>query len=195
MDPLLEVLSATGERFSEPFTVADLRRPDEPLVYVNLAFVAMTGYSLDEVLNRNCRFLQGAATDPWVSASIRTCINQRASGYFDVLNHKKDGSVFWNRLVLFPVGYDESSYDYYVGIQHNINDFDDVRERFTAYVDARQVISEIENPFWATFSASRSLHYLRQMGDPDRRAREVRNLEAQVTAGVSRICTAVRKLE
>ena len=84
----------------------DPHQPDGPIVAVNRAFTTMTGYSVEESLGRNCRFLQGADTDPATVEAIRDCVARKAQGEFEILNHRKDGTAFWNALHLGPI-YDE----------------------------------------------------------------------------------------
>jgi diguanylate cyclase (GGDEF)-like protein/PAS domain S-box-containing protein len=82
---------------------ADATRPDHPAVLVNPAFVKMTGYAEDEVIGRNCRFLQGRDTDPSTVAEIRQALERGESIRREILNYKKDGTPFWNQLFIAPV--------------------------------------------------------------------------------------------
>lgn len=84
-------------------TIADATRPDLPLNYVNPAFEAMTGYTFAEIVGRNCRFLQGPDTDRLAVADIRRAIGREESMTTMLLNYRKDGSRFWNRLQLSPI--------------------------------------------------------------------------------------------
>ena len=97
--------------------VADARRPDMPLVYVNPAFTTMTGYTSDEVLGRNCRFLQGPDTDPADRERLRDAIRARRSCHLRIKNYRKDGSPFWNNLTVSPVHDSDGELTHYVGIQ------------------------------------------------------------------------------
>ena len=81
----------------------DATQFDQPIVRVNPAFLAMTGYSENEVIGRNCRFLQGPATDPQAVAQIRSAIRRGEPTRCELLNYRKDGSTFWNQLVMSPV--------------------------------------------------------------------------------------------
>lgn len=93
---------------------------DMELIYVNQAFLDQTGYSREEVIERNCRFLQGEGTDPEAVKEIRNAIANCESLDIEILNYKKDGTPFWNRLRMSPV------YDYgdqpvaFIGIQSDI---------------------------------------------------------------------------
>jgi PAS domain S-box-containing protein len=98
---------AALERTRQPMIVTDPRIPDNPIVFANPAFLALTGYSADEVLGRNCRFLQGPDTDPAAVAQVRGAIAGRKEVKVQLLNYRKDGSTFWNELYLSPV-FDEA---------------------------------------------------------------------------------------
>ncbi len=86
-----------------PMCLSDPNQPDNPLVFVNRAFEDLTGYTEEEMLGRNCRFLQGADTDPAVVAEIRRSIAARVDISVEIYNHRKNGAGFWNALYLSPV--------------------------------------------------------------------------------------------
>jgi phosphoserine phosphatase RsbU/P len=88
---------------AEGITIADARLPDQPLIYANAGFERLTGYSVAEVLGRNCRFLQGSATDLATLDELRTAIGQEREVTVQLLNYRKDGTPFWNRLSITPV--------------------------------------------------------------------------------------------
>ncbi|KQO41200.1 HWE histidine kinase domain-containing protein [Methylobacterium sp. Leaf85] len=98
-DPFAAALRATRM----PMVIADPNQPDMPVVFVNTAFERATGFSREEVLGRNCRFLQGPLTDPADVARIREAIAKGVPIEIDLLNHRKNGDVFWNRLLIAPV--------------------------------------------------------------------------------------------
>lgn len=86
-----------------PMIVTDPHQPDNPIVFVNEAFSRLTGYSHDELLGKNCRFLQGPGTNVDDITKVRNAIARRESIEIDLLNYRKDGSSFWNRLLVSPV--------------------------------------------------------------------------------------------
>ena len=98
---------AALERTRQPMIVTDPRLPDNPIVFANPAFLALTGYSADEVLGRNCRFLQGPDTDLATVATVRDAVAGRRDVKVQILNYRKDGGTFWNELYLSPV-FDEA---------------------------------------------------------------------------------------
>ena len=99
--------------------IADCTQPDMPLVYITRAFEQQTGYTTEDVIGTNCRFLQGPNTDPEDLAAIRQAISQARSLTIDILNYRKDGTPFWNRLRLRPV-FRDGALDTYVGVQNPV---------------------------------------------------------------------------
>jgi len=100
--------------------MTDATQPDMPLVYANEAFYALTGYAPDEVLGRNCRFLQGPDTDTAVVTTIRQAIDARLRHEVTLLNYRKDGTSFWSHLSLSPVVDDRGFCTHYIGILQDI---------------------------------------------------------------------------
>ncbi len=100
--------------------VSDPTLPDCPLIYVNAAFETLTGFSSAEILGRNCRFLQGPLTDPQDVQRLRDAIALREPIELDLLNHKRDGTPFWNRLMVAPVFCDDGSLRYFVASQIDV---------------------------------------------------------------------------
>jgi PAS domain S-box-containing protein len=80
------------------FVLSDPRLPDNPIVYASPGFYKLTGYTQDQVLGRNCRFLQGPATDPRAVDIIRTAIANGSDSTTCLLNYKADGTPFWNQF-------------------------------------------------------------------------------------------------
>jgi len=107
---------------SNGIVLADMRRPDQPIIEVNPAFESMTGYSRHEATGRNCRFLQGPDTEPEVMAEIRAALAEKRVANVTLRNYRKDGSLFWNQLSLSPIFSDEGELTHYVGIQNDITD-------------------------------------------------------------------------
>ena len=108
------------ESTAEGVVISECRDGKMPIIYVNRAFTAMTGYSPDEVLGRNCRFLQGPETDGATTQAIRDAISADLGCTVEILNYRKDGTVFWNRLSIMPVRDDEGQVTHFIGIQNDI---------------------------------------------------------------------------
>ena len=98
-----ELALVAVERTRMPMVITDPRQSDNPIVLANKAFLDLTGYSADEVLGRNCRFLQGEGTSPAVVREIRSAIAEERELEIEILNYRKNGSTFWNQLGLSPV--------------------------------------------------------------------------------------------
>jgi len=124
--------------------VTDAHQPDNPIIFANDAFLALTGYGRDEVIGRNCRFLQGPGTDPAAIATLRRAVADGEDLTIDILNYRKDGTTFWNALSLSPVHGKTGRIDYFFGSQVNVSDkkraefeMGDARDRLEAAVEAR----------------------------------------------------------
>lgn len=102
------------------FTITDPRQPDNPLVWVNPAFCETTGYTFDEVIGRNCRFLQGPDTETAVVDDIRTAIVEGLPATTTLLNYRRDGTAFWNELSISPVRDEHGEVTHFVGVQADV---------------------------------------------------------------------------
>ncbi len=101
--------------------IADASCDDMPIIYMSYQFEEQTGFSESDVLERNCRFLQGPGTDQEAVATIRRALSEGSPLTVDILNYRKDGSEFWNRLRLRPLKNSEGKVVYYVGFQNPIS--------------------------------------------------------------------------
>ena len=100
--------------------LADPRAPDTPIVFANDAFLRLTGYGLDEVMGRNCRFLQGAGTDPIDVHWVKRALQDEDVCVVELLNYRKDGTPFWNALHIGPVFDERGELLYYFGSQWDV---------------------------------------------------------------------------
>ena len=100
--------------------VVDTAAPDMPVVHVNPAFERMSGYTLAEVVGRNCRFLQGPDTDRGAVARVAAAVRAGEEHTTVLLNHRKDGSAWWNELHLSPVRDDRGRLTHYLGFQYDV---------------------------------------------------------------------------
>jgi len=137
------ISEATKERAMDEapvgITVTDPSLPDNPLVYVNRAFEEMTGYTADESLGRNCRFLQGERTDEDAVAEIAAAVDAEEPVSVELLNYRRDGTPFWNRLDVAPIDDESGEVVYYVGFQT------DVSERKRAEREAERERANLEH--------------------------------------------------
>ncbi|MBY5359909.1 PAS domain-containing protein [Rhizobium leguminosarum] len=118
-----ELAAIAFERTRMPMVVTDARKSDQPIVLANKAFLALTGYEAHEVLGRNCRFLQGPATSPIAVAEIRAAIVGEREVSVEILNYKKSGEQFWNRLHLSPIHGDDGRILYFFGSQIDVTEY------------------------------------------------------------------------
>lgn len=118
-----ELAAVAFERTRMPMVVTDASKPDMPIVLANKSFLNLTGYSAQEVLGRNCRFLQGPATSPVAIEEMRAGIAEEREVSVEILNYKKSGEQFWNRLHLSPVHGEDGKILYYFGSQIDMTEY------------------------------------------------------------------------
>src|SRR5690242_9249585 len=104
------------------FTITDPRQCDNPLVWVNPSFSALTGYPAEEVTGRNCRFLQGRNTDRAAVRRIGEALAQQRPVTEVVLNYRRDGTAFWNEIAISPVFDDAGELVNFVGVQTDVTE-------------------------------------------------------------------------
>ena len=115
-DPFAAAVHATRM----PMIITNPREADDPIVFANDAFCRLTGYQRDEVLGRNCRFLQGPESDPDAVARIRSAIEAEEPIETDIRNYAKDGRPFWNRLLIAPVRGADGAVAYFFASQYDV---------------------------------------------------------------------------
>ncbi len=102
--------------------VSDPRRPDNPIVACNEAFMKLTGYSREEIVGRNCRFLRGDRTEPEQTAMLREAVGARRPAMVELINYRKDGSPFRNAVMIAPLFDEDGEIIYFLGSQIAIDD-------------------------------------------------------------------------
>ncbi|KQR82165.1 histidine kinase dimerization/phosphoacceptor domain -containing protein [Sphingomonas sp. Leaf343] len=117
-DPFAAAVRATRM----PMVITDPSEPDNPIVFCNEAFQKLTGYDRDEIIGRNCRFLQGPDTSRDDVARVRTAVAAQADIAVDLLNYRKDGSTFWNALYLSPVRNDAGDVVFFFASQLDVTE-------------------------------------------------------------------------
>jgi len=120
-DPVTaEVLAAAVAATDAGVLVCDRGLPDAPVVFANDGFCRMTGYPREEVLGRNCRFLQGPGTDRDAVARLRDAIAAGRPVEAELLNYRRDGGPFWNALRIGPVADGDGPARFLVGVLHDV---------------------------------------------------------------------------
>jgi PAS domain S-box-containing protein len=128
--------------------LSDPYRKDMPIVFANRAFRRLTGYSEEEIIGRNCRFLQGPGTDPEPIARIREAIANEDVVVVEMLNYRKNGTTFWNALHLGPIYNDKNELVYFFGSQWDVSDVRAARaEERHAKEMARELSHRMKNMF------------------------------------------------
>jgi PAS domain S-box-containing protein len=130
------IFFAAVEMTRMPMVVTDPRQPDNPIVFANGAFYDLTGYTPEETMGRNCRFLQGAQTDQRTVDEVRHAINEQRAVAVDILNYKKGGKPFWNALFLGPIFDQDGNLLYFFASQMDITERRTTQE---AYLQAQKM--------------------------------------------------------
>lgn len=102
-------------------TIADVTIDDAPLIYVNDTFVELTGYTREEAVGRNCRFLQGDDTRSEPVAEMRAAIREERPTTVELRNYRKDGSPFWNRVTISPIRDGTGAVTHFLGFQADVS--------------------------------------------------------------------------
>jgi PAS domain S-box-containing protein len=97
--------------------VSDPRLPDNPIVACNDAFVTLTGFSREEIIGNNCRFLRGADTEGWLTDVLRDAVRDRQPAMVEIRNYKKDGTPFRNAVMIAPIFDEAGEITYFLGSQ------------------------------------------------------------------------------
>ena len=119
------------------FILTDPRLEDDPIVYVNQSFLEITGYTADEVLGRNCRFLQGRDTDPERVDELRRATRERRPATVELRNYRKDGTPFWNEVHISPVRDERGEVVRFVGVQVDVTAYREEQRRLVREQTAR----------------------------------------------------------
>ncbi len=115
---MIHSLIQIGNHFHDSFTIVDMCSPARPCIYVNKHFCDTTGYSYEESVGRNLAFLQGPLTSKETVLFMRKSFDNELACVQDIINYKKDGSPYLNRLLMLPVR--AGSKLYYLGFQNDV---------------------------------------------------------------------------
>ncbi|WP_449440103.1 PAS domain-containing protein [Pseudomonas migulae] len=124
-----ELLKLVVEASNDGIVVAEQEGDENILIYANPAFQRLTGYSVDDILYQDCRFLQGDDRDQTGLAAIREAIKNLHPCRQIIRNYRKDGSAFWNELSITPVFNDNDQLTYFIGIQKDVSVEVEAKER------------------------------------------------------------------
>jgi PAS domain S-box-containing protein len=118
----LRLLERAVTASTNSIVISDPNLPDDPIVYVNPAFEETTGYAAEEALGHNCRFLQGEDRAQPAIAELRTAVREGRQCTTVLRNYRKDGTLFWNELSIYPVLDEERRVSNFVGVQNDITE-------------------------------------------------------------------------
>ncbi|MGN6549839.1 MAG: HWE histidine kinase domain-containing protein [Pararhizobium sp.] len=156
-DPFAAAVRATRM----PMLITDPRQPDNPIVFANDAFARLTGYAREETLGRNCRFLQGPDTDPAAVDKIRDAVARRVPIEIEILNYRKNGTTFCNRVLISPV-FDGDDLIYFFASQYDVTH---ERERVTRLeVDRGALEAEVERRTHEIAASEERLRFVLEAG-------------------------------
>ena len=110
--------------------ITDPNQPDNPIIYASPGFLRLTGYQAEQVIGRNCRFLQGKDTDPAAVARVRRAIQVGEACTVELVNYRTDGSAFWNELSISPVRDSAGRLTHLVGVQADVTARRTLEEQF-----------------------------------------------------------------
>ncbi|KAM0856171.1 hypothetical protein ACQ4PT_049292 [Festuca glaucescens] len=110
-------LATTLERIEKNFVITDPRLPDNPIIFASDSFLELTEYTREEILGRNCRFLQGSETDQTTVDKIREAIREQKEVTVQLINYTKSGKKFWNLFHLQPMWDQKGELQYFIGVQ------------------------------------------------------------------------------
>ncbi|WP_222983385.1 PAS domain S-box protein [Flagellimonas meishanensis] len=119
---MLHLRNRALEAASNSILIVDATKPDMPIIFCNTAFQKMTGYSEDEILGKNCRFLQSDDRDQKAIATMRKAISKGKGCQVELRNYRKDGSLFWNQLTITPVNDNNGKLTHFIGVQRDITE-------------------------------------------------------------------------
>ncbi|KAL8200123.1 hypothetical protein R6Q57_011462 [Mikania cordata] len=110
-------LATTLERIEKNFVITDPRLPDNPIIFASDSFLELTEFTREEILGRNCRFLQGPETDQGTVDKVRAAIREQREITVQLINYTKSGKKFWNLFHLQPMRDQKGELQYFIGVQ------------------------------------------------------------------------------
>lgn len=138
-----QVLSAILDECVNGVTLADPDLPDAPIVYANKAFERLTGYSQEEIVGFNCRFLQGDDREQAARFQIADAIEKHQPVEVTLRNYRKDGKLFYNHLKIIPLLDRKQRVLYYLGVQYDITEQVDAANEIKSLTDMLNAVQAI----------------------------------------------------
>jgi PAS domain S-box-containing protein len=161
------ILRGLHEHMNDAVVVSEaepLANPGPRIVWVNRAFVEMTGYSSEEVIGQSPRILQGPETDEATRHRIRDALNNWQHIREEVLNYRKDGEIFWAELDIRPVANEDGWYTHWVAVQRDITHR---KNREAALRETRRLLEEERQSFWLQSLVAKHANEIAFVSAPD----------------------------
>ncbi|UOR15313.1 PAS domain-containing protein [Qipengyuania aquimaris] len=183
-----ELFLQTTEQTRMALCISDPNKPDCPIVYCNQAFVELTGYSREEIVGQNCRFLQGKNTAPEAVAKLAHAVKTEEYTVVDILNYRKDGTAFWNAVHVGPIYHEDGSLAYFFGSQWDITELLVARETI---IENERVAKELRHRTDNLFAVLTAIVRLSSQGATDvREFSEKIERRIEALAGAHRVSLA-----
>ena len=99
----LDILKRSLNSIPQGILITDCQQKDDPIIYTNEFFLSMSGYHVNEVIGKNCRFMQGETTEPTALQKLAIAVQNRQSVTIEMINYRKNGESFLNEFTVCPV--------------------------------------------------------------------------------------------
>lgn len=136
----LRLLDRAIASVNDGILITDARMDDNPIIYANPGFEQMTGYTLEEIMGQNPRFLHDPRSNADEVWKIRTAVRQRSQVKVVLGNRRRDGSLFYNQVTINPVPDEHGYISHFIGVQHDISELMEKKEALKA---AHQALENI----------------------------------------------------
>jgi PAS domain S-box-containing protein len=116
-----QLLNAAINASKNGIIITDWLQPDNPIIFCNKAFEDMTGYLQEEIIGKNCRFLQGEDREQKARYTLKNALQKGEPCNVELANYRKDGTIFWNELHIAPIKDNNGKITHYIGLQNDIS--------------------------------------------------------------------------
>ncbi|MBD2500247.1 sensor domain-containing protein [Anabaena azotica] len=149
---------------SNGIVLTDANQPNHPIIYVNRGFEEITGYSADEVMGKNCRFLQGDETNQPCLEELRSALRDKRECHIIVKNFRKDGTPFWNELYIVPVFDFDRQLTHFIGVQNDITQQLQAQEKLQEQEkEYRRIVETASEGIWVIDQENQTTFVNQQM--------------------------------
>jgi len=138
----LRVFEQAIDSTKDGVLITDLSEENNPIIYCNEGFERLTGYSQEDVVGHNCRFLQGDDRDQAARQEIRSIIENRENGQVRLRNYRRDGTMFWNELSLAPINNEGRGGDFFVGVLRDVTELVETQQQLQEEKERYRLIAE-----------------------------------------------------